>query len=279
MTSLEAAPFSYYSWGQEGNPVLVFLHANSFGAAMYEPFLAPLTEQFHVLGLDIPGCGGSRWDGMMQSWDQLAVYLARFLDYLEIRTPIVAMGHSIGAVASFYLAVKAPHRFHKIVMLDPVLPAGTRLMLFRLVKLAKRPEWVPIIKRTRRRRCCFPSPKAALEHYQQREPFKSWQPTFLKLYVETCFQATPSGEIQLVCSPEREVSIYQAMPTDSWRRLRKLRTPTLIVAGRDTDVLTPKVKERLAGWGPPIQLREVPGSHLFPFEFPEAGIQPILDYL
>jgi len=89
----------------------------------------------------------------------------------------------------------------------------------------------------------------------------------------------PSGEIQLVCSPEREVSIYQAMPTDSWRRLRKLRTPTLIVAGRDTDVLTPKVKERLAGWGAPIQFREVPGTHLFPFEFPEAGIQPILDYL
>ena len=279
MIPLEEAPFSYYVWGSSDKPTLVFLHANSFGAAMYRPFLAPLTEAYRILALDIPGCGGSRWEGYMHSWDQLTVYLARFLDYLEIRTPVVAMGHSIGAVVSFYLAVEAPQRLSKVVMLDPVLPAPGRMLFFKLAKLTGSLERIPIIRRTRRRRCCFPSPQAAVEHYRRRAPFNTWQPEFLQLYVQTCFYHTPGGEIKLVCTPEREASIYQAMPTDSWRRLKRLQTPALIVVGHESDVLTTAVRQKLATWGPPLSFQEVPGSHLFPFEHPKTGIKPILDYL
>lgn len=266
-------------WGTPGKPVLHFLHANSYCAGMYAPFLQPLFPEYDIHALEIPGHGRSEWSGEMESWSDLADYLVQFLDQAKFTKPVIGMGHSIGGVATLMAAVQRPDLFSKLVLLDPVLLPPKMLFMIRLANLLHYQYSTPLIKSANRRRRHFPSRESARMQYGKKRAFKRWKPEFLDAYVECGFKPARDGGVELSCSPELEISIYRSIPTDAWRYVQRLKTPTLILGGEYTDTLLPPSRKKLSRYTPLILTKTVPGGHLFPFEYPLEAMQRIKEFL
>lgn len=266
-------------WGTPGRPTLHFFHANSYCVGMYRPFLKPLLDDYEIQALEIPGHGRSDWDGLIQSWEDLADYFIQYIDSLDCAKPIIGMGHSIGGVVSMIAAVRRPELFHKLVLLDPVLLPARILTLIRLSNLVGYRYKTPLISSATRRRRHFPSRDAARQHYAGKRAFKHWQPEVFDAYVAGGFRDSKAGGVELSCSPELEISIYRSIPTNVWRYVNRLQTPTLILGGDRSDALLPAAKFRLGRFQRWITTRTVPGSHLFPFEYPHEAMLAIKEFL
>jgi pimeloyl-ACP methyl ester carboxylesterase len=89
----------------------------------------------------------------------------------------------------------------------------------------------PLAAGARRRRDRFPSFETALENFSAKPPLNSLDPRVLAEYVRHGF-TEHDGDVVLRCRPEYEARTYEmGVAHDTWTRLDRLATPTLVVAG------------------------------------------------
>ncbi len=278
-TTLFGNDYTVEHWGAPGSPAIHFFHANGFCAGLYAPFLSPLFQEFDIYALEIPGHGRSGWTGLIHHWEDLTDYLIDYLDRLECEKPLIGMGHSIGGVVSLMAAVRRPELFKKLVLLDPILLPPRLTFMLRLANFLHFRYTTPIIAKAERRRRYFPSRTAAREHYARKNAFQHWQSGFLDAYIACGFKPAAEKGVELCCSPQLEASIYRAIPTTVWRYARRLTIPTLVLGGEQSDALLPAARKRLEKLNPRITIRTIPGSHLFPFEYPAQALRQIREFI
>lgn len=102
-----------------GSPVL-FLHAGG-GVTLegWAPWLIAASEIVPVVAYDRVGIGGSPFDGVEPTFDQVVVHAHELLAALDVRPPLVLAGHSIGAVVIAKYAARYPNEVSGLVYLDP----------------------------------------------------------------------------------------------------------------------------------------------------------------
>jgi 3-oxoadipate enol-lactonase/4-carboxymuconolactone decarboxylase len=117
------------SWRTDGSadaPPLVLLNSLGSSTAMWEPCVAPLAEQFHVIRIDARGHGASppSPDDAVSIGD-LADDVLATLDELELGRVDVA-GLSLGGMVGMWLAAHRPHRVRRLALLctGAYLPFG-----------------------------------------------------------------------------------------------------------------------------------------------------------
>jgi pimeloyl-ACP methyl ester carboxylesterase len=258
---------------------LLFLHANSYSADLYQPFLDPLYQDFEIWAPDLPGHGDSRWIGRIQDWNDLANYFIEHLEQNDRPKKLIGMGHSIGAILIIIMAIKRPRWFSKIILLDPVLLPKPIFWAIRVLRLFSLSHLIPLAKATKRRKQIFSSREQALEHYSKKVVFSRWKPQFLKQYVDTCLYPTADGHYQLSCAPQLESSIYQSIPANAWSLLKRLSTPALFIIGEHSDTVNQRGFRRIRKIRGEQEVRNINGGHLFPFEQPEATMVLIREFL
>jgi pimeloyl-ACP methyl ester carboxylesterase len=107
------------SCGPEDAFPLVLLHAGQASSTMWFPNIAPLSEKFHVLALDTLGEPGKSVPARRNATKHdCAAWLEGVLDALDISRAHV-MGLSRGGWLALNLALQAPHRLERIVLLSP----------------------------------------------------------------------------------------------------------------------------------------------------------------
>ncbi len=258
---------------------IFFLHANSYCAGLYQPFLEPLQKDYEIWAPDLPGHGNSRWTGLIQTWEDLANYYIENLEQNPPKKPLIGMGHSIGGVVTMLIAIQRPEWFSRIILLDPVLLPKHLLWVIRGLRLTSLTQLIPLAKAANRRKWLFASHAEALEHYSRKKVFSRWEPRFLEAYVETCLHSTSKGQVQLSCAPQLESSIYQTLPLNAWSIPKKLTVPALFIIGKYSDTVNQRGLRRLANLGGNHVVKSIDGGHLFPFEKPEASMALIKDFL
>ncbi len=258
---------------------LFFLHANSYSASLYKPFLEPLYDEYEVWAPDLPGHGDSYWRGQIQDWSDLAEYYIKQLENTPPPKPLIGMGHSIGGVVMILMAIKRPEWFSRLILLDPVLLPKHILWIMYGLRLTSLTHLIPLAKAADRRKWLFPSRQAALDHYSSKQVFKRWEPQFLEGYVDTCLTLNHEKKYQLSCAPQLESSIYQSLPLNPWKYTRKLATPALFIIGEYSDTVNQRGFKRLKRLSGNNVVRSVAGGHLFPFEKPGLSMALIKDFL
>lgn len=230
-------------------PTVVMLHGGGPGASgvtNYSRNIDALSQRYRVIVPDMPGYGAS--DKRIDTTDPfgyLADAIRALLDELDIDTAHL-VGNSYGGAAALRLALDTPHRVGKLVLMGPGGVGTTRML-----------------------------PTAGLSsllsYYGGDGPSRGKLADFIRNYlvydgasvpddlIDARYRASIDPEV-VAHPPLRRPSGPMALRT-LWRmdltrdsRLKKLRTPTLVLWGRDDKVNRPA--------GGPMLLNLMPNAQL-----------------
>jgi len=277
VTSLDPGDL-LYDFGGHG-PTLHLAHANGFPPGTYRPLAGPLAAAFHVVSLPARPLWPGSDPASAPTWRPLAADLIAQLDRLGLRG-IAGVGHSLGAVLTLLAAVRRPDLFRAIVLIDPViLPAG-RLRALRLLRVAGLEQRLPLVRSALRRRRTWPSRQACEEQLAAKPFFATWPAASLNAYVESGTRERPDGQVELVYPPEWEAHIFASTPTDMWRSVPRLRTPSLWIRGERSPTFCDECLQRVRGLLPGARTLVIADSdHMVPLERPQETAAAILDFL
>jgi len=203
-------PLATRSWGD--GPLLVLLHGFTQNAGAWGPFGAALGRSRRILAIDLPGHGGS---------SAVAADLGRSAE-LVLETvgdePIDLLGYSLGGRLALELALGAPHRVSRLVLLgatagidDPTEAAARRARDEALADQIERTDDVA----------------AFLRQWLDQDLFADLSDDDAQLSAR--LRNTAPG----LASSLRHAGAGTQVP--SWDRLDGLGCPVLVVAGEEDD--------------------------------------------
>jgi pimeloyl-ACP methyl ester carboxylesterase len=260
----EHVPFD--DFGGRG-PLLHFAHANGYPPRTYRPLLERLAGRFRVLAVHHRPLWSAGPPADLDSWHAVADDLVRFFDEQGLRGSI-GVGHSIGAVVTFYAALRRPELFRALVLIDPVIliPAVLRQMTSLGHDAVAE---LPLIKIAGSRRNHFDSLDEAFGRFRRKRIFARLSDEALRDYVAGALQPVPEGGYRLAYPPEWEARIYALPPQEVWDLLPQVTHPTLAIRGAESDTLSPAAWQMWQMAQPAATFAEIPGTgHLLPLEQP-----------
>ena len=272
--------FHYVNWGGAG-PLVHLSHATGFCAGMYGPLAKRLRSRLRVIGMDDRGHGTTAAPAdlrKLESWDVFANDLERFFEYLN--EPIIAMGHSRGAVTSMMVAIKRPDLVRAVILIDPTILAPSLNLLLLMTQKAGLTGFIPIVSGAAHRKRVWPDQQTILDAYRTKRSFSAWKDGFLEGYVRHCTKKTEDGTITLCCEPAWEARCFAVCPADVWKALPRLQVPTLVLYGSQSDVFLSSAARKFRRKVPHAFLQRFDQtSHFVPMERPDETAEAILSFL
>ena len=216
----------YLDWGGAGFQTHL-LHANGFCAGTYSPFVKYLADDLHVMASDIRGHGASELPSSkpILHWNIFADDLKALIEK-AMSPPVIGMGHSLGAVATYMAAAQSPELFSCLILLDPTILPRRMLWAMAVMRIFGFAGKIPLAKFARRRRQTFQGKKEALKRFASgRGIFKYWSKDFVEAYLECGLLEKDPQTAVLKCDPELEAQIFEAVPLDVWHYAEKIACP------------------------------------------------------
>ncbi|MEO8856787.1 MAG: alpha/beta hydrolase [Burkholderiaceae bacterium] len=251
--------------------LLVFSHANSFGASTYKVLFKHLRGRgFKVRAPDKFGHSGEY--PVTNNWPNLVRQLADFAqeEVDKAGGPALLVGHSLGGMLSMMVAARHPALASGVVLLDSPVIGGWRATTLGVVKSAQMIGSVSPGAVSRRRRNQWPDIETALEYFRQKKAFAQWDAQTLRDYVEF---GTHEQDGQRVLSFDRDIEtrIYNTLPDNLERLLRRhpLKCPAAFIGGLQSREMK-QVGMALTQQVTRGRITMLDGSHLFPMERPAA---------
>ena len=241
--------------------IIHFAHANGFPAKTYSKIFDLLQNDFQIGYLERHAHNPKFpvTDGWSFLKDELRAEIERRYD-----RPIIGVGHSLGGVLHFLVAVEKPSLYRKIILLDaPIISrlSSRGLQMLKLTKLIDRftPAQITVYRRN-----LWRTKEEAFEHFEKK--FARFDREVLRDYIEYGTVETEKG-FELFFKPRIEAEIYCSIPHHLPQFRGRLTVPTFYVGG------TASREARLARLSFmkkhfPIDFHFIEGTHLFPFEKP-----------
>ncbi len=236
--------------GLKGASPLVLLHAMGASATMWFPNIADLSREYRVYALDIIGeAGKSVVSSPPQNKSDYALWLTDVFNELNIAQADV-VGASYGGWVTMNMALYAPERVKKIVLLSPVVAFVSWNKMYLLLR------FVPLM--------LFPI-RLFINN--------SIRPMFVKRPNEIYFE-------QLALAAK--CKFKEVFPTEfTDDELRQIKIPALLLIGEKEVIFSPpKAIDRAKRLMPDIQTEMIPeASHLSSMDQPEMVDACILKFL
>lgn len=276
----------FFQYDGTGAP-LHFLHANGYPPDCYKPLFELLKTEYHVFGMLLRPLWGESKPDQIDDWHTFSEDLRVFLNSSPLSStsngepvPVIAVGHSIGAIVTLRAALRYPKKFRALVLLDPVLFVPRRLVEWK-VQRAKDPLSNPWIQGAQKRRRAFSDLESVYTSYREREVFRYLSDENLRIYIEGITRRTENG-YELVYSPEWEERIYftSLQDFDIWNNLQYLRVPTLFIRGEETDTFLENAAELVKFKQPKARVEVLErATHLLPLERPKEVFDILQSFL
>jgi len=292
-----------FDFGGNGQP-LHFLHANGYPPDCYRPLFELLKTEYRLFGMLLRPLWGDARPEDIYNWHPLSDDLLRFLasttagfDTSEKsarstlrraqgnaqQSPIIGVGHSIGAVVTLRAALRDPGKFRALVLIDPVLFVPGRLIGWNFLRAIGLGDKVhPKIAGARKRRRTFDDLEVVFRGYRSRDVFKYMSDGSLRAYIEGITRPSSKGGFELVYSPEWESRIYLTglRDFDIWRGLPTLRVPALFIRGAETDTFLENASKLVESKLPGARVEVLEKStHLVPLERPREVFDVMQSFL
>ena len=260
-------------------PLIIFSHANSFGASTYGVMFDSLrqrgftVEAIERFGHDPQYPVSDNWPHLTQ---QLIDFARQKVD--EAGEPAFLVGHSFGGFVSLMAGARAPELARGVVLVDSPILGGWRATTLGVIKSTQLVGAVSPGSVSRLRRILWPDQASALAHFAGKKAFARWDPRVLHDYIEHGTHDEGRGaDRRRVLSFDRavETAIYNTVPDNLDHLLKRhpLKCPVAFIGGRQSAEMKQvgmAMTERITKGR--IMMLDV--SHLFPLEKPLATAAP-----
>jgi len=273
--------FHYIEWGGSHGPLAHISHATGFCAGTYGPLADRLKPELRMIGMDDRGHGKTRAPadpGKLKSWDTFAEDLEHFFDFLN--EPVIAVGHSRGAISSMLVAVKRPELVRALILIDPTIIPHSWTWPWFLAKKLGLTRFINLAAQAGRRKSIWPDRATILSAYRHKHAFNAWEKEFLEAYIADGTEATPDGLIRLCCQPGWEQQVFASCLHDAWRYVPLIKHPTLVLYGARSYAFLPSAVERFKAKVPTANFRCFEeNGHFIPMERPEETATAMITFL
>ena len=274
----------FFEWGQsQSDQNTIFLvHATGFHARCWDQTIAHLEDR-HVIAIDMRGHGRSSNVGPF-GWLHFGADIVAIIKSLDLND-IVAVGHSMGGHAVIQAMIKMPERFHRSVLVDPVI-LPPEVYNFDTSKQASFPGLNgkhPVA----RRRNEFVDELAMYKHLKGRGSYSSWTDECLRDYCRYGLVRNKTGDgYVLACPPTVEASIYGGSSSlDIYEKIGGIHVPVTVLRAYQSDSTGTEIDfSRSPTWadladclprGRDVYLPEL--THFMPMQDPKLVADFILD--
>ena len=246
----------HLDWGNEGLHPIVLVHGSRLHAHVWNHFSRRFEGRFHIVAVDQRGHGDSGW------CPQRRYELEDF--YADLRAVITArglkrftlIGHSLGGRVSMLYASRHHQELERLVLVDitPGRPSGSANADFSRITETPGPG-------------DFDSEQAAIEYLGQllfRAPAE-----MIEESVRHGMRRIDGNRYTWKYDPalRRRVSA----PVDLWSAMQSVPTPTLLLYGSHSNVVTPELAHRLGQTMPDCTVERVENAgHALFTDQPEA---------
>ncbi|MET3763095.1 pyrimidine utilization protein D [Sphingomonas sp. UYEF23] len=257
----EAAGLYYETHGREDAPPLILSSGLGGSAHYWAPNIAALSERYRVIAYDHRGTGRSdRALPDAVTVDDLAADMLALLDALAIPRAIV-VGHAAGGVAALALALMAPDRIDKLVVVNGWASPDPHFLR------------------------CFAARLALLrgsgpEAYLRAQPLFLYPPNWISANDALLEAELPEQLAHFPGAATMEKRIAALAAFDVSERLRDIHRPVLVVVS-DDDMLVPSNAGVALANGLPIAgfCRAEHGGHAVNVVDPDAFNSFVLAWL
>ena len=225
----------FHDFGGNG-PLLHFAHANAYPPRCFQQLIHQLLPHYHVIGIyHRPLWPGSQPKDLT-SWEMIGDDMLRFFAEQGVEQ-LVGVGHSMGAVATMFAAVKRPSLFTKLILIEPVvLPP---VFIAEVQDDPEQLDQLPIISHAHQRRFQWPNRQAAFNHFRRRKAFHRWPDEALRDYVNYGLRDA-AGQVTLTYTREWEAHCYRLAAYPAWQLIPQITPPLLVIRASNTDSLWPE---------------------------------------
>ena len=260
---------------------IVFSHANSFPASTYRT----LFDGWRAAGYEVHAVDKFGHDPrypVTMDWPHLVTQLKDFIER-EVGHPAYLIGHSLGGYLSMMAASRHAHLAQGVIVMDSPLLHGWKDAGIGLAKRLGSMERVMTPSRIAAQRTQeWPSLQAAREHFAAKPKFAAFHPGILGDYLAHGTETRAGGPTRrLSFQRDIETAIYATMPHGLVQAFRRHphRCPLAFIGGtrsRETRKVGIEGIKLIVG---KQHMSWIEGTHLYPFEHPDATVAEVLKWL
>ena len=250
--------------------IIHFAHANGFPAKTYNKLFSRLKNDFEINYLERHAHNPvfPVTDGWKRLKDELEEEIKK-----RYTKPVIGVGHSLGGVLHFLVAVENPELYKRIILLDAPIISRLSSRGLHILKLVNLIDHYSPSRITRYRRNLWKTKEEAFEHFRNKDKFANFDSEVLHDYIEYGTIETEKG-YELFFKPSIEAKIYRSLPHNLPKLRGKLKVPAAYIGGTDSQEAR---MARLSFMRKhfPFEFQFLEGSHLFPLEKPQETAQVI----
>ena len=219
----------YVDWGNHGAPPVLLLHGGSQSAHSWDEFSLNMRSSYHVIALDQRGHGDT-------SWSPRCIYtlnahlrdITSFVKQVGLKK-FVLVGLSMGGMNAYAYAAIHPEEVHRLVIVDigPETTSKGGEAIRRVTKVKRLPSFDSFVERSMRY-----NPRRTEQQIRDRLSYH------LREY--------PDGTWGWKWDHRRfGKQLGPRKPEDLWRYFRRLKMPTLLVRGSQSDIWSDRAARRV----------------------------------
>lgn len=262
---------AYKEWGDRGNPnVLICVHGLTRNACDFDQLAAALLDRYRVICPDVVGRGHSDWlpdpAGYVipQYVNDMMVLIAR----LDVET-LHWLGTSMGGLIGMALASCERTPIARLILNDigPIISSESLQRIGDYVGRA--PKFA-----------CYDDAEGYIRTVSA--PFGALSDDQWRQLTESSLRQCADGQLELRYDPGIGESFRREMvggKIDLWRIYDRIRCPTLVVRGAESDLLAAETALAMAARGPRSEIVEVPDVGHAPMFLDAAQIGIVRDFL
>ena len=259
---LDGLRIHYTEWGAPTWPTVVMLHGLNVQCHTWDPFAQVLSNNYHIVAMDLRGHGDSDWCKAGYRVRSMARDVHGLIDALGIG-PVHLLGHSAGVRVAVAVAGERPETIRSLALSDAG-PANSKSGA-----IAMR-EFIQATTNLRG----FRNETEAREFYLGFHP--EWKSEFIDLHVKYQLRINWAGKLVPKADPDVQwITGSISLPDVEylWEMAKKLVMPTLLMVGRRSNGLDEEVAERMRSAMPNVNVKWFDGGHYFLRERPEEVLE------
>jgi pimeloyl-ACP methyl ester carboxylesterase len=260
--NINGIELNYYERGDNSKPTIVFVHPVLFDSTVFDPLVSELENDFHLVLLDIHGHGESGYRSL-STLEEMTTDCHQLLLELNL-SKVIWVGYSIGGMIGMRLAIQHPEVIESLIVLATMARLDSP-------QIREQTWWLWQMLRAGHREDIV---DAALRFFFSPSTFSS-QPRLVANYRDKIMNYSHAQAKGMF-----EVARAVLNRTDISDQLSAIKTPTLVITGKDDLAPTPADMESIASAIPKAEFAVVDeSSHLLAVEKPREVAEIFYDFL